>query len=186
LSRVTTVMFMDEPRYGYGRGGRPLWSPRDRDAEAIRRVLRRAGLRDFDELHPGGFAVEGANASEAGDEPFYVAYCGDAEAPATLRRYRLVLEQSGLRVSVDPQDEDVVRVERQSVASIRTVLPPGRALLTVAIVCAVLAALALVVSWVATGQARLVGGIGSGVLGGLAVFLAALWYRRRLDEPELD
>lgn len=39
---------------------------------------------------------------------------------------------------------------------------------------------------VAIGQARLVGGIGSGVPGVVAVFLAAVWYRRRLDELESD
>jgi hypothetical protein len=33
----------DRPEFGYGKGGRPLWSLRDRDAEQIRAVLRRAG-----------------------------------------------------------------------------------------------------------------------------------------------
>jgi hypothetical protein len=65
------------------------------------------------------------------------------------------------------------------------VLRPGRSLLRVAIACAVPAVVALIASWVGAGQVRLAGGIGSGVLGALAAFLAALWYRRRLDEQEL-
>lgn len=73
-----TVTAMDEPLYGYGKAGRPLWSPRDRDAEEIRRVLRRGGFSDFDERHLEGFAVEGANSGQDDLEPFAVAYCGTA------------------------------------------------------------------------------------------------------------
>ncbi|MDP9869122.1 MULTISPECIES: hypothetical protein [Streptosporangium] len=35
----------DKPESGYGAGGRPLWTARDRDAEVIRTVLRKAGYR---------------------------------------------------------------------------------------------------------------------------------------------
>jgi hypothetical protein len=48
----------NKPEFGYGAGGRPLWTARDRDAEAIRAVLRTAGRREFSQ-HRGGFVVEG-------------------------------------------------------------------------------------------------------------------------------
>ncbi|WP_198141639.1 hypothetical protein [Micromonospora sp. ATCC 39149] len=48
-----------------------------------------------------------------------------------------------------------------------------------AVVFAVAAIVALVISWTADGSAWLVGGIGSVVCGALAVWLAGLWYRRR-------
>ncbi|MBG0823556.1 hypothetical protein HS048_22790 [Planomonospora sp. ID91781] len=48
----------DKPEFGYGAGLRPLWTARDRDAEAIRAVLRTAGRREFSQRH-GGFVVEG-------------------------------------------------------------------------------------------------------------------------------
>ena len=41
------AMSDDEPDFGYGRGGRPLWIVRDRGAEGVREVLRRAGRREF-------------------------------------------------------------------------------------------------------------------------------------------
>ena len=176
-----TVTAMDEPRFGYGKGRRPLWSPRDRDAEVIRRVLRRAGFRDVDERHPDGFAVEGANASENGPEPFAVAYCGDND-PTVLARYRAVLQQAGWQVDADDSNADGWLVSRRSVAFVRETSGPGRALLIAAVVCAVLAAVALVASWVGAGQVRLAGGVGSGVLGAAAALLAGFWYRRRLDE----
>ncbi|PWR15087.1 hypothetical protein DKT69_12850 [Micromonospora sicca] len=66
----------ERPRYGYGASVRPLWSVRDRDAERIRTAPRRVGLRDFGERHPDRFAVEGANVSLEGPEPFAVSYCG--------------------------------------------------------------------------------------------------------------
>ncbi|MBB4936822.1 hypothetical protein FHR32_001127 [Streptosporangium album] len=31
--------------FGYGEGRRPLWTMRDRDAEAVRKALRKAGRR---------------------------------------------------------------------------------------------------------------------------------------------
>ncbi|MEW2386538.1 hypothetical protein AB0873_31450 [Micromonospora sp. NPDC047707] len=168
-------MDTEQPQYGYGRGGRPLGSPRDRDAEALRRVLRRAGLRDVDERHPDGFAVEGANTSLDGPEPFSVAYCGTADLPETMARYRTVLAQAGYQVEVDPLDEHIVLVPRQPTQAVS----PERSLLPVAAVCAVVATVALLVSWIGSGAVRLAGGVGSAVFGVLAVFLAGLWYRRR-------
>lgn len=177
---------MDEPRYGYGKGKRPLWSRRDRDGEAIRQVLRRGGFHDFDERHLDGFAVEGANSSQDGQEPYTVTCCGEAAtASATLRRYRALLEQAGYRIGPDPDDEQTLLVQWWPAYAVQRVPRPGKSLLRTAIVCAVLASVALIASWVGAGQVRLAGGFGSGVLGALAAFLAALWYRRRLDEQEL-
>ncbi|MBM0233192.1 hypothetical protein JNW91_15765 [Micromonospora sp. STR1_7] len=166
----------ERPRYGYGRGGRPLGSSRDRDAEALRRVLRRAGLRDFDERHLDGFAVEGANSSLDGPEPFSVAYCGTAGVPEAMTRYRAVLQQAGYQVDVDPLDEHSLLVPRQPD---RAAAPSDRGLMAAAVLCAVLATVALLASWIGSGAVRLTGGVGSAVFGVLAVFLAGLWYRRR-------
>ncbi|MFE0530401.1 hypothetical protein ACX27O_25170 [Micromonospora sp. SD19] len=78
--------------------------------------------------------------------------------------------------------EDVLVVQRQPAGLVLNAPRSGRALLSAAIVCAVLATVALLASWMGTGQVRLAGGIGSAVLGVLAAFLAGLWYRRELDE----
>ncbi|WDQ00104.1 hypothetical protein PVK74_30510 [Micromonospora chalcea] len=169
-------MDTEQPQYGYGRGGRPLGSSRDRDAEALRRALRRAGLWDFDERHLDGFAVEGANASLDGPEPFSVAYCGTADVPQTMARYRTVLEQAGYRVDADPLGEHMLLVPRQPA---QTATSSEQRLMAAAVVCAVVAAVALLASWIASGSVRLAGGVGSAVLGAAAVFLAGLWYRRR-------
>ena len=158
-----------------------MWSPRDRDAEVVRRVLRRAGLRDVDERHLDGFAVEGADSSENGPEPFAVAYCGDTDA-GVLARYRSVLERAGLQVSTDELNGDGLLVQRRSLAWVQEKSGPAWALLIAAVVCAVLATVALVAFWVGDGQVRLAGGVGSGVLGVAAALLAGFWYRRRLDE----
>jgi hypothetical protein len=168
----------ERPRYGYGRGGRPLGSPRDRDAEALRRVLRRAGLRDFDERHLNGFAVEGANNSVDGPEPFSVAYCGTADRSETVARYLAVLERAGYHVDADPLDEHVLLVPRRTT---QAAAPAERRLMAAAVVCAVVAVVALLASWIGSGAVRLAGGIGSAVFGVLAVFLAGLWYRRRAN-----
>jgi len=51
------------------------------------------------------------------------------------------------------------------------------------IVCAILGAVALIVSWAAAGQVRLVAGLASAVLGPLGLWIAAaLWYGWRLDQ----
>ncbi|MFF0182613.1 hypothetical protein ACFYPF_26340 [Micromonospora sp. NPDC005223] len=169
-------MDTEQPQYGYGRDGRPLGSPRDRDAEALRRALRRAGLRDFDERHLDGFAVEGANASLDGPESFSVAYCGTSDVPQTMARYRTALEQAGYRVDADSLDEHVLLVPRQPAQAVTS---SEQMLMAAAVVCAVVAALALLASWIGSGAMRLAGGVGSAVFGVLAVFLAGLWYRRR-------
>ncbi|MGC5288931.1 hypothetical protein [Micromonospora sp. DT231] len=171
---------MDEPRYGYGKGERPLWSSRDRDAEAVRRVLRGAGFRDVGERHLDGFAVEGASGD--GPEPFYVSYCGYPKKPGTIGRYVQALRRAGFEVEPDMKLEDVLVVQRQPAGLVLNAPRSGRALLPAAVVCAVLATVALLASWMGSGQVRLAGGIGSAVLGVLAAFLAGLWYRRELDE----
>jgi hypothetical protein len=102
----------EHPKYGYGKGDRPLWSVRDRDAEAIRQVLRKAGHRDFSDLPVRhGFAVEGANASEDGPEPFWIT-CTDEKLVAAdeLDRYAAVLRTAGYQVAVDPDDDQVLEV----------------------------------------------------------------------------
>ncbi|MEV5210880.1 hypothetical protein AB0K35_25730 [Micromonospora sp. NPDC053740] len=169
---------MDEkqPRYGYGRGLRPLWSPRDRDAEAIRRVLRRAGLRDVGERHLNGFAVEGANSSTDGPEPFAVAYCGTADQPEMTVRSRRVLERTGYQVEADDANANALLVQRQPA---REAVPSDRGLLRVAVVCAVVTTVALIASWTDSGMVRFAGGVGSAVFGVVAVFLGGLWYRQR-------
>ncbi len=102
------------PKYGYGLAGRPLWSGRDRDAEAIRRVLRRAGYRDGNDRSVGHFAVEGANASldEHSREPYFVA-CTDMRLSdaAGPRRFALVLRAAGYDVTDDPDDDGVLIVQ---------------------------------------------------------------------------
>ncbi|MBB5782025.1 hypothetical protein [Nonomuraea jabiensis] len=96
----------DEPEFGYGAGGRPLWSVRDRDAEGIRTVLRKAGRREFSERHDG-FVVEGG-----GDgAPFLVACTEEARGSAPeLMRYRVDLVKAGYRVEPDPDDDQVLLV----------------------------------------------------------------------------
>jgi hypothetical protein len=100
----------ERPAFGYGKHGRPLWSVRDRDAETIRALLRRAGHREFSERR-GGFAVEGANASQDGPEPFSVT-CTDDKllAGGELSRYSALLRGAGYRVLADPQDDEVLEV----------------------------------------------------------------------------
>ncbi|MFY1599502.1 hypothetical protein [Micromonospora sp. WMMD737] len=175
-----TPVDAEHPQYGYGRGERPLWSARDRDAETLRKLLRRAGLRDFDERHLDGFAVEGANASQDGPEPFVVTYCGTDDVPEAVARYRAVLERAGYQVEPDPFDERALLVPRQSTpATAVTSAATERRVMAAAVVCAVMATVALLTSWTGSGAVRLAGGVGSAVCGVLAVFLAGLWYRRR-------
>lgn len=96
----------DKPEFGYGAGGRPLWTVRGRDTEVIRTVLRKAGRREFSERHDG-FVVEGGNDGA----PFLVACTEDAEGSALeLRRYRADLVKAGYRVEPDPDDDQVLVV----------------------------------------------------------------------------
>ncbi len=89
------------PEFGYGRGRRPLWTTRDRDGEAIREVLRRAGLREWTDRHTG-FVVEG---SEDG-ERFLVASPGAAD----VGRITAALTGAGYQAVPDPDDDQTLRV----------------------------------------------------------------------------
>lgn len=94
----------------------PLWSARDRDAEAIRALLRKAGHRGFSDTR--GFAVEGANSSEDGAEPFRVS-CADSDdafAAAELAAYVGVLRGAGYAVTADPDDEEILEVHPPATA----------------------------------------------------------------------
>lgn len=55
------AMGEDKPEFGFGVAGRPLWTVRDRDAEAIRTVLRTVDRREFG-ARQDGFVVEGDGA----------------------------------------------------------------------------------------------------------------------------
>jgi hypothetical protein len=161
-----------------------LWSRRDRDGEAIRNVLRRGGFHDMDERHLDGFAVEGSNSSPEGREPYTVSYGG--QDAAVLQRYMRLLQEAGYKVAPDPDPDwaDTLVVQWQPAYAVLKVPRPGRALLGWAIVCAALAAIALLVSWTGSGQVRLAGGVGSAVFGVLAVLLAGVRYRRAAAEQE--
>ncbi|MDC0773896.1 hypothetical protein [Streptomyces sp. HD] len=103
-------MGMDErgggrPKYGYGHGARPLFTARDRDAEVIRRVLRKAGCREFGGAE-GGFAVEGGR----GEAPFLVASTLAVRTEPQLSLYREVLTGAGMRVEPDPDDSKTLLV----------------------------------------------------------------------------
>ncbi|GAA2702961.1 hypothetical protein [Nonomuraea recticatena] len=95
----------DEPEFGHGEGNRPLWTVRDRDAETIRTVLRKAGLREFSERH-GGFLVEGGY--DGG--PFLVAFADDSEpAVRELAQCEAALLRAGYRVALEPSDAHALR-----------------------------------------------------------------------------
>ncbi|MET8160581.1 hypothetical protein ABZT47_29845 [Sphaerisporangium sp. NPDC005289] len=99
-----------KPAFGHGAGGRPLWTARDRDAEVIRTVLRKAGCREFSERH-GGFVVEGG-----GDgKPFQVPCADDAKASALeLARCSDDLRKAGYRVVAEAGDDQVLLVRESS------------------------------------------------------------------------
>lgn len=98
----------EKPRFGYGKDGRPLWSVRDRDAEAVRELLRKAGHREAGDGR-GGFVVEG-------EDPFSVT-CTDGElvAGGELARYAQALRASRWQV--------LGEARRRSPASSRRVAP---------------------------------------------------------------
>ncbi|MEU6753065.1 hypothetical protein ABZ914_43180 [Spirillospora sp. NPDC046719] len=91
----------DVPAFGYGRWQEPLRTRRDRDAETIRTVLRKAGRPEF--CHPGdGFFVDGGRDGE----PFLVACASRARrrtlSPfAELAAYTTALTAAGMLV--EPQ-----------------------------------------------------------------------------------
>jgi hypothetical protein len=86
-----------KPDFGFGVGMRPLWTERDRDAEAIRIILRNAGCSEYGQRR-GGFVVEGGS-------PFLVA-CAlfeDASARAKeIKTYTEALTAAGFRVEPYP------------------------------------------------------------------------------------
>jgi hypothetical protein len=105
----------NQPQYGSGHFDRPLWTVRDRDAKAIRQVLRRAGRREFTlglaaktaERH-GGFVVEDGEPQAT----FLVACAGlhdDEEAAGEVRDYAEALTATGYQVP-DADDELVLQV----------------------------------------------------------------------------
>jgi hypothetical protein len=96
----------EEPAYGYGRGKRPLWTVRDRDAETIREVLRKAKRAEFSDAG-GGFVVEGGE----NGEPFLVA-CADEDLAAAgeVAAYTEALTAAGFRVEPEPDDDQMLQV----------------------------------------------------------------------------
>jgi hypothetical protein len=104
----------ESPQYGYGVGGRPLWTPRDLDAEVIRLLLRKAECVEFStELGASGFAVEAAEADEDGAEPFLVTCAGpldDVAAAQEIARYAEVLQAADYCVVTD-QDDEILEVQ---------------------------------------------------------------------------
>jgi hypothetical protein len=97
------VGYDEVPEFGYGRGRRPLWTARDRDGEAIRVVLRRAGLREWTDRHTG-FVVEGGEDGEG----FLVASPGAPD----VGRIAAALAGAGYRAVPDPDDDQTLRVWR--------------------------------------------------------------------------
>ena len=83
----------EDPAYGYGGSGRPLWTVRDMDAERIRIALRDAGCRELGKREDG-FVVEGGH----GREPFYVACPGVSTHPS-LRTDRRIMPSTARRAA---------------------------------------------------------------------------------------
>jgi hypothetical protein len=107
LAASLTVQAMsdEKPEFGYGRGGRPLWTVRDRDAEGVWEVLRKAGHREFSDRH-GGFAVEDGHDGA----PLTVACADDpVVSAAELPRYEAALRAAGYRVEPAPDDDQALR-----------------------------------------------------------------------------
>lgn len=104
---------VENPTYGYGKQHRPLWTTRDREAETIRRILRRGGYRELtDRAAAGQFAVEGANASldDASPEPYYVA-CTSDDLVDGPDRFAALLRAAGYQLRIDPEDDRVLIVQ---------------------------------------------------------------------------
>ena len=95
----------EDPAHGYGRGKRPLWTVRDRDAEAIRDVLREAKRAEFSDAG-GGFVVGGQDGAS-----FLVA-CADEDLAAAceVAAYTEALTAAGFRVEPEPRDDQTLRV----------------------------------------------------------------------------
>jgi hypothetical protein len=95
-----------DPVFGYGRGRRPLWTVGDREAEAIREVLRKAKRAEFSEAG-GGIVVEGGE----NGEPFLVA-CVDEDVAAAgeVAAYTEALTAAGFRVESELDDDQMLQV----------------------------------------------------------------------------
>ncbi|WP_331733150.1 hypothetical protein OG948_60290 (plasmid) [Embleya sp. NBC_00888] len=102
----------EAPEFGFGRRGRPLWTERDRDAEDVRRVLRRARCREFSDRR-GGFVVEGG----ADGGPFALA-CASESLPGRgeVARYAAALRAAGYHVEPDADDDASLSVWRPGTA----------------------------------------------------------------------
>lgn len=85
------------PAYGYGAGGRPLGSDRDRHAEQLRELLRAQDCPEFDDDRDG-FVVDAPD-----DGPMLLVYTGDtaADRAAADARYRDLLDLAGYRIEPD-------------------------------------------------------------------------------------
>lgn len=81
----------DEPAFGYGAHGRPLWERGHYDGEQIRQVLRRAGFVEHNDDHDGWYA----NASPS--TPFLVSCTAEVdEGPVELLGgYMVALRDAG-------------------------------------------------------------------------------------------
>jgi hypothetical protein len=94
-----------EPAYGMGAGGRPLTSERDRDAERIRAVLRRAD-------GPGAAGERHEVTVTGGDDGVHVVTCADAytRMPARMSAHVTALTRAGMTAEVRPDGVLHVRV----------------------------------------------------------------------------
>jgi 2-polyprenyl-6-methoxyphenol hydroxylase-like FAD-dependent oxidoreductase len=85
-----------QPAYGHGGHGRPLWTENDERAERVRAALRAAGFAEFTD-EQAGFAVEG------GDPVLVAGLDGRAG------EYVATISAAGFRVSPDPDDPLLLR-----------------------------------------------------------------------------
>ncbi|MDL4818678.1 hypothetical protein [Actinomadura opuntiae] len=98
MNRLLRSLDGERPRFGYGRYGRPLWDERCRDAERIRRALRKAKIREFGE--DGGFSVE-QPAEDGGPYTVAAALDDDEDLEAVMADYRRALAAQGWRIGPD-------------------------------------------------------------------------------------
>lgn len=81
MNRLLCSLDSERPRFGYGRYSRPLWDEQCRDAERIRRALRKAKIREFGKS--GGFSVE-QPAEDAGPFTVAAALKGDEDVDVVM------------------------------------------------------------------------------------------------------
>jgi hypothetical protein len=105
----------DEPEYGYGPDGRPLWTLRAQYAARVKQVLRDGGHRQFGASgwDGHGFVLEhiylGDNDTRT---PYTLAATVDGPAGRVdePRRYAETLRAAGYRVEPDPDDDGALLV----------------------------------------------------------------------------